>query len=214
MCELFNGSIPTTTIWRVLYFNGSGELQTITNILTPNQLLQAKKDSAYQTELTLLNVSSNLDRVTVFCGINSEPMVGMFPLRVYGRSSCALSLDLSIDLLFSYPKDLPFLQDNITVKIRVGTENATIDLSSPTHATLSPRHRSTWWKDSQQLTGQEHSIALNNSSVFFSQITVNHSGIYSLSSTFYVDNDVSYIANGSFSLNVLCKFPTCVDELE
>ena len=90
MCELFSGSIQTTTIWSVLYFNGSDELQSITNESAPNQLLPSKEEELiYHDKLALFNVSSNLDRATVFCGTSSEPEVAMFPLRVHGRSSCA-----------------------------------------------------------------------------------------------------------------------------
>ena len=82
--------VQLETRWSIENFRVAG-LQTITdNFNTSLFLVSGDPDpvspsGSFRNRLTILRLTSDLDGVTVFCGIGALPQQASFPLRIYRK---------------------------------------------------------------------------------------------------------------------------------
>ena len=91
MCNItISLSIQVTTQWSIQEFRGVG-LQIITNDFDTNLFLvhgdsdHIWADYSFRNQLTILRLTSELDRVTVFCGSGVHSKQANFHLRTYRK---------------------------------------------------------------------------------------------------------------------------------
>ena len=94
MCSVTDGGVPPTqleTRWSIQDFRGEPRLQTITNTFDTNLFFVSgdpmSGGGSFLNRLTILRLTSELDGVTVFCGIGAFPQQANFPLRIYRKFS-------------------------------------------------------------------------------------------------------------------------------
>ena len=90
-CNVTNSQgSQTSTSWFVQNFRGSSSLQSITDNFVP-ELFSVDGDPrpgfniTLRNRLTIVNLTSELDDVTVYCGTGQNPEQANFILRVYSK---------------------------------------------------------------------------------------------------------------------------------
>ena len=85
------GGIPLPTSWSVADFRGLSRLQTVLDSFAPELFslsgnpLPNNRAINSMNQLTIVNLTSDLDGVTVFCGTGAMLQQAAFFLRVYRK---------------------------------------------------------------------------------------------------------------------------------
>ena len=101
MCNATDGRVPPIqleTRWSIDNFRGVAGLQTITNDFDTNLFVVSGDpdpvgpSGSFRNQLTILRLTSELDGVTIYCGIGAFPQQANFPLRVYRKFKINIKL--------------------------------------------------------------------------------------------------------------------------
>ena len=92
-CDVFSqaGSLQITTRWSIENFRGVDSLRFVTDSLAPELFLitgDTRPDDptlSFQNYLTVLNLTSELDGVVIYCGSGRDPVQVNFTLRIYRK---------------------------------------------------------------------------------------------------------------------------------
>ena len=90
-CNITNGGIQIGTQWNIENFGGNPNLQTVNNV-APNifdiggDLRPGSNVDTFQNQITILNFTSDLDNVTLYCGTGVERRMANFTIRIYRKS--------------------------------------------------------------------------------------------------------------------------------
>ena len=87
-CSILASSTPVTVLWRVENFRNSSTDLVVKSDTAPElfyieEKVTKSKHFFTQSHLTILNLTSDLDGVVVFCGTNEDPKLANFSIRVY-----------------------------------------------------------------------------------------------------------------------------------
>ena len=91
-CNVTDGRTPPVqlpTRWSIQDFRGVAGLQTITDDFDTDLFFVSgdrRQSGTFRNRLTILRLSSELDGVTLYCGIGAFPQQANFPLRIYRKS--------------------------------------------------------------------------------------------------------------------------------
>lgn len=80
-CNIFSDNQQISTLWNTGNV-ANGIIQPLSQSLTS---LVVTKDSLYENKLTILNLTSNLNDMIVFCGTEEDPKLANFTLRIYRK---------------------------------------------------------------------------------------------------------------------------------
>ena len=81
VCDVFRDNQQTTTIWKTGATNSNGIFP-----LSQSSGSLRVSDNTYGNELSILNLTADLDNVIVYCGMEENPMLANFTLRIYSKS--------------------------------------------------------------------------------------------------------------------------------
>ena len=103
MCDVFvnSGSLQITTQWFLEDFGGNTGLQTLPQdaslFLLTGDLRPGDPSVTFNNHLVLLNLTSSLDRVTLYCGTGQNPRQANFTLIIYRKlklHACTVIVDV------------------------------------------------------------------------------------------------------------------------
>ena len=160
----------------------------------------------FRNRLTILNMTNDLDRVTIFCGSNTIPAQAHFFFRIYRKFFLVVNYDYEHSYFYAGP---PKLRKKFYVRIQEGDTEVTIDLRQDPAPFPEPSIFN-WSKDGQPMPDDDnYNISLTYSNVTFLLVTRNISGNYTVTTTnFLLHNTSQQLGSGvgSFHLDVLCKY--------
>ena len=166
---------------------------------------QPSRGGYSQNELTVLNLTSNLDGVTICCGTEEEPELANFTLRVYRKQESLLAKCLQIMNIHAGP---PNLQANILIRTVNDTRNVLVDLDSCPAAFPKPTLFKVE-KFGKPLSYKDGITIMTNFTVVFHKIVKEHAGTYVISvANYHLKKKTKQVglATTNITLDVLCKY--------
>ena len=83
ICNVTRGETQTDTFWSIANFRGVTGRQSLISLVSRQNLFLAQ--GSFFNELVVTNWTSEVDRVTVFCGTGGDPTQANVTLRIYRK---------------------------------------------------------------------------------------------------------------------------------
>lgn len=203
-CDIVSGDMNRAVVWSIKF--SDKEISQI-----------AKSDEAFlihgflQNKLTVKNLTSNLDGAVLYCGTEREPQLANFTLRIYRKHQCVIVQSVPLHLFMLLISGPPcFSNTSLEKNVTENDRNITIDFGL-TPLLFSVPSKIILEKEGLTVSKLENlwdiSI-INGSMLFFKLITRYHAGLYTLTLTYYhQDNTYQEVGTSvaKLTLNVMCK---------
>ena len=203
-CDIVSGDMNRAVVWSIKF--SDKEILQITKSDWPYFI-----HGSLQNKLTVKNLTSNLDGAMLYCGTEREPQLANFTLRIYRKHYCVMYRVSPLYLFMLLTSGPPCfnntsLQKNVTENDR----NIMIDFGLPPLFFPVPS-KIILEKEGLIVSQLENSwdiSMINGSMLFFKLITRYHAGLYTLTVTYYHQENTSLEVGTSvakLTLNVICK---------
>ncbi len=205
-CLIASGDMNRTVVWSIKFNNSK----------VSQQIDYSKEEfliyNSLQTKLIVQNLTANLDGAVLYCGTEQEPELGNFTLRIFREHQCVLVYRVSMLFFSSFLiSESPYFKNKLIKKNAAENErNVAIDFGL-TPVLFPVSSKVTLEKEGQTVSLLEKSnniFMINGSILFFKLMTRNSAGQYTLTTTYYHQENVSQEVGTSvakLTLNVTCK---------